>query len=66
MRTIPTRQVLNTKDIMLITGKSERTSRRLLKEIRQASANPNVSFVSLEQFCAYTGMTRETIIPYLQ
>jgi hypothetical protein len=66
MRTVPNRIVLNTKDIMLITGKSERTSRRLLKEIRRSAPNTRVSFVSLEQFCAFTGMTREAVIPYLQ
>jgi predicted DNA-binding transcriptional regulator AlpA len=66
MRTVPNRIVLNTKDIMLITGKSERTSRRLLKEIRRSARNTRVSFVSLEQFCAFTGMTREEVIPYLQ
>jgi hypothetical protein len=66
MRTVPNRIVLNTKDIMLITGKSERTSRRLLKEIRSSARNTRVSFVSLEQFCAFTGMTREEVIPYLQ
>jgi predicted DNA-binding transcriptional regulator AlpA len=66
MRTVPNRIVLNTKDIMLITGKSERTSRRLLKEIRRSARNTRVSFVSLEQFCALTGMTREEVIPYLK
>jgi predicted DNA-binding transcriptional regulator AlpA len=66
MRTVPNRIVLNTKDIMLITGKSERTSRRLLKEIRRSARNTRVSFVSLEQFCSFTGMTREEVIPYLQ
>ncbi|SHG05413.1 UBA domain-containing protein [Flavisolibacter ginsengisoli] len=66
MRTVPNRIVLNTKDIMLITGKSERTSRRLLKEIRSSARNTRVSFVSLEQFCSFTGMTREEVIPYLQ
>ena len=66
MRTVPNRIVLNTKDIMLITGKSERTSRRLLKEIRRSVRNTRVSFVSLEQFCSFTGMTREEVIPYLQ
>jgi hypothetical protein len=66
MKNLPNRIVLQTKDIMLITGKSERTSRRLLKEIRKCSRNTRVSFVSLEQFCAFTGMTREEVIPYLQ
>jgi hypothetical protein len=66
MRSVRNRIVLQTKDIMLITGKSERTSRRLLKEIRKSVRNSKVSFVSLEQFCAFTGMTREEVIPYLQ
>jgi hypothetical protein len=66
MRAVPNRIVLQTKDIMLITGKSERTSRRLLKEIRKSGGNTRVSFVSLEQFCAFTGMSREEVIPYLQ
>jgi hypothetical protein len=66
MRSVRNRIVLQTKDIMLITGKSERTSRRLLKEIRKSARNSKVSFVSLEQFCAFTGMTREEVIPYLQ
>jgi hypothetical protein len=66
MRSVRNRIVLQTKDIMLITGKSERTSRRMLKEIRKSARNSKVSFVSLEQFCAFTGMTREEVIPYLQ
>jgi hypothetical protein len=66
MRSVRNRIVLQTKDIMLITGKSERTSRRLLKEIRKSARNSKVSFVSLEQFCAFTGMTKEEVLPYLQ
>jgi hypothetical protein len=66
MRSVRSRIVLQTKDIMLITGKSERTSRRLLKEIRKSVRNSKVSFVSLEQFCAFTGMTKEEVLPYLQ
>jgi hypothetical protein len=66
MRSVRNRIVLQTKDIMLITGKSERTSRRLLKEIRKSVRNSKVSFVSLEQFCAFTGMTKEEVLPYLQ
>jgi hypothetical protein len=66
MRSVRNRIVLNTKDIMLITGKSERTSRRLLKEIRKSAPNTRVSFVSLEQFCTYTGMAKKEVLPYLQ
>lgn len=47
--------IIYTKDVMLLTGKSERTSRRLLTRVRHYYGKGRRSLVTVEEFCAYTG-----------
>jgi len=53
------REVLYIKDLMKITGKGERSSRRLSLLIRRSL---NIRFVTLDAFCHYTGFTPEAVI----
>jgi ribosomal silencing factor RsfS len=56
-----TRIVLYTKDIIIITGKSDRTARRMLAAIRKKCHKGKNALVSVEDFCSYTGLKEEKI-----
>ena len=45
------------KDIMIITGKSERYSRDLLKQLKEKLKKEKHQVVSLQEFCTYIGLT---------
>ncbi len=49
------------KDIQCITGKSYRQSTRLLNKIREDLNKDQKSFVSIIEFCQYTGLEYEHI-----
>ncbi len=49
------------KDIQRITGKSYRQSARLLQKIREYLNKPQNNFVSVEEFCQYTGLKYEQV-----
>ena len=53
------------KDVQLITGKSERCSRMLLHKIRLKFEKDEHQFVSIEDFCKYTGLKKERVQPLL-
>lgn len=60
-----TRIVLYAKDIILITGKSERTVRRMIAAIRKQYHQGENALVSVEDFCRYTGLKEEKVIRML-
>lgn len=53
------------KDIQRITGKSERYGRMLLQKIKTHLNKDSHQFVTIEEFCAYTGLKIETVSQYL-
>lgn len=55
------RLVVYTKDVVLVTGQCERTARRLLKKIRKHYGLDDKTYVSLEAFCSYTGLSEEKL-----
>ncbi|MCW3091393.1 MAG: hypothetical protein JWP81_2462 [Ferruginibacter sp.] len=55
------RIVICAKDIMVITGKSERTARRIIAAIRLSNNLPAHSMVTLPQFCEQTGLSEECV-----
>lgn len=60
------RVCISTKDIMIITGKSERYARNLLQKIRvKLDKKPN-QFVTIKEFCEYTGLNEEEINKIIQ
>ena len=59
------RMCIYPKDVQLITGKSERYGRKLLKEIKVELKKDKRHFVSLEEFCQYTGLDPEQVEKYL-
>ena len=49
------------KDIMRITGKSERYSRALLSKIKLSLDKSNDQLVSIKEFCNYTGLKTDEV-----
>ena len=55
MKTETTRLCVYPKDVQRITGKSERWGRMLLEKIRDALKKEEHQFITIEEFCNYTG-----------
>ena len=54
------------KDIQCITGRSERSGRRLLNEIKSHFGKDSHQFVTSEEFAEYSGINIEVVNEYLQ
>lgn len=54
----PQRICIYPKDIQLITGRSERYSRKLLKDIRIHLGKKEHQFISIQEFCEFVGLER--------
>lgn len=54
--------VMYTKDVMRITGKSDRTARKLMNAIRKKLGKEKHHMISLGEFCAYTGLPEEEVL----
>ena len=55
------RLIIYPKDIMLITGKSERYSRYLHKRIKQQLGKQDHQVISVTEFCNYMGLDSNEI-----
>lgn len=53
------------KDVQRITGKSERYGRSLLAQIRNHYQKQEHQFVSIDEFCQYTGLKAEQVYPLI-
>ena len=53
------------KDVQRITGKSYRYSRLLLLKIKKQCNKEEHQFVTIEEFCEYTGLKLELVTPYI-
>ena len=61
----PKRMVIHMKDIMIISGISERSARRLLYQIRKHYNKLPTDFVSIQEFCEFTKLKEEKVREYL-
>lgn len=61
MKAETTRLCVYPKDVQRITGKSERWGRMLLLKIRAAIKKDDHQFVTVKEFCAYTGFSIEEV-----
>lgn len=55
------RIIIYPKDVQRITGKSERYGRSLIKRIKDHFQKDDHQFVSVEEFCVYTGLKYEQV-----
>ncbi len=54
------------KDVQCITGKSERYGRKLIREIKNKLGKKSNQYVTVKEFCEYTGLEEEEVNNYLQ
>ncbi|WP_317900015.1 hypothetical protein [Aurantibacillus circumpalustris] len=53
------------KDVMRITGKGEKYSRNYLEKIREKLQKEEHQFISVEEFCDYTGLKSEQVRQFM-
>jgi len=58
--------VIYAKDIRNITGRSERTARKMLQQIREANGKRRGDLVSVEEFCRYSGLKEEVVTQFMK
>lgn len=63
---IPVRVVLYPKDVENITGRRGRTARKLLQKIREALGKSKDEFITIKEFCLFTGIEEELVKDFLQ
>ena len=66
IRKIPLRLVIYPKDVENITGRRDRTARKLLQKIRQALGKQTHEFITIKEFCLFTGINEELVKDFLQ
>jgi hypothetical protein len=49
------------KDIQIITGRSERYSRKLLEKMRAHFNRNKDGLITIQEFCSYTGLNHEEV-----
>ena len=55
-----------TKDVQLITGKSERQARNILMSIKDAYAKKKHQPITIHEFCEYMDFDLDKIIPLIK
>lgn len=53
------------KDVQRVTGKSYRYARLLLIDIKKQLNRQDHQFISIEEFCLYTGLKLELVQPLI-
>jgi hypothetical protein len=62
---IQKRMVVYAKDVMTILGISERSAYRVLARVRKLHNKNIFAFVTVEEFCAFTGLKTELVMENL-
>ena len=65
-QSIPNRIVIYAKDITNITGRKERPARKLIAKIRKKYKKENGTFITIFEFCEFTGLPPESIKGFLK
>ena len=55
------RVVIHPKDVENITGLASRTARHLLQTIREAFGKEKFQFITVNEFCQFTGIEEEIV-----
>lgn len=66
MKPIPNRIVIYVKDIQNITGRSERTSQKMMTAMRKKYNKKRGDFITAEEFCNYTGLKEQQVAVFLK
>jgi hypothetical protein len=62
---VPKRICIYPKDVQNITGRKEKTARRLLNKIKLQLGKPEEGFVTVQEFSQFTGITMEEVSRFL-
>lgn len=62
---MPRRIVIYAKDVENITGRKARTARKLLEKIRESNNKPKDAFVTVREFCLYTGISESEVKEFM-
>jgi hypothetical protein len=54
------------QDVQLITGKSERYGRKLIRTIKDKLQKEKHQLVTIDEFCDYMGLKKSEIIPFIK
>jgi hypothetical protein len=66
MKTIPPRIIIYPKDVVNITGRSERTARKLIQKVRLIFGKSPDEFVTVKEFCTVFGIEESHVKDYLK
>jgi predicted RNA-binding protein YlqC (UPF0109 family) len=64
-KNIPPRAVIHSRDVENITGRKGRTAQRLLQTIRKAIGKAKFQFITVSEFCQFTGIDEVTVRGFL-
>jgi N-dimethylarginine dimethylaminohydrolase len=59
------RVVIYPKDVELLTGKSAATARRILQQIRKCLGKEETEYVTIQEFCFFTGIPEDLVLETL-
>jgi hypothetical protein len=62
---VPNRIVIYPKDVQNITGKKERSARKLISDIRIKLGKSKEEFITINDFCNHTGLIKEQVEVFL-
>lgn len=62
---MPKRIVIYAKDVENITGRKTRASRKLLQRIREQNKKQKDAFVTVKEFCLFTGISEDEVREFL-
>jgi len=59
------RVVIYTKDVELLTGKCSASARRLLQQIRKYFGKEETEYITIQEFCFFTGIPEDLVLETL-
>jgi len=62
---VPKRIIIYPKDVQNITGKKDKTARRLINKIKQQLCKPEDGLVTVKEFCQFTGIAEVEVQRFL-
>ncbi|HVI49025.1 MAG TPA: hypothetical protein VM802_29435 [Chitinophaga sp.] len=63
---VPNRIVIYAKDVMNITGRSERTARKILQQVRRVNGKKRGDMITVIEFCHFTGIDQQLVEAFLR
>jgi hypothetical protein len=62
---VPKRICIYPKDVQNITGRKEKTARRMLNKIKSKLGKSKEEFITVQEFCKFTGITEDEVARFM-